>query len=48
MITHKVHIARKLSDDIYVLDKGRIDGCGSHEKLLSENEIYKKLWRNFE
>lgn len=47
MITHKVHIARRLSDDIYVLDKGRIDGCGSHEKLLSENEIYKKLWRNF-
>jgi len=47
MITHKVHIARKLSDDIYVLDNGKINGYGSHEKLLSENEIYKKLWRNF-
>lgn len=32
------------SDNIYVMEKGRIAENGSHEELLSQNGVYKKLW----
>ncbi len=31
------------SDIIYVVDKGKIDSFGSHDELLNNSEIYKKL-----
>ena len=31
------------SDIIYVVDNGKIDNFGSHEQLLKNSEIYKKL-----
>ncbi len=47
MITHKVHIAKKVSNDIYVLENGRITGRGNHDKLIAENNRYKKFWEDF-
>ena len=47
MITHKVNLARKISDEIYVLEGGRITGRGDHDKLIAENEKYIKFWENF-
>lgn len=32
------------SDNIYVMDKGRIAESGSHKKLLEKGTIYPKLW----
>ena len=32
------------ADEILVLDKGRIAARGTHEQLLSENPLYKKMW----
>ncbi|MCG8342396.1 MAG: ABC transporter ATP-binding protein/permease [Chlorobiales bacterium] len=32
------------ADEILVLDKGRIAAKGTHEQLLSENPLYKKMW----
>lgn len=44
MIAHRLNTIR-YADQIIVLDKGRISGCGKHEQLLAENPLYKKLWR---
>ena len=32
------------SDTIYVMDKGNVAECGSHEQLLRANGAYTKLW----
>ena len=42
-------IAHRLStivdaDKIIVMNQGRIDGQGTHDQLLAENQLYKKLW----
>ena len=31
-------------DEIVVLDNGKIDGIGTHEELLENNEIYKEVY----
>ncbi len=31
------------SDVIYVINSGKIDSCGTHEELLNNSDIYKKL-----
>ena len=43
MITHRlmnVHDA----DRIYCLEKGKIMGCGTHEELKKDCEVYRNLW----
>ena len=42
-------VAHRLStimdaDEIYVVDGGKIVGCGTHENLLKTNKIYKNLY----
>ena len=42
-------IAHRLStiqdaDQIVVVRDGKIDGTGSHEELLKENELYRNMW----
>lgn len=45
----KIIIAQRLSsvedaDKIIVLDNGEINGIGTHEELLKNNEIYKEIY----
>ena len=47
--TTKLIIAQRISsvehaDKIIVLDDGKIDGIGTHEELLKNNEIYKEVY----
>ena len=35
-----------LADKIIVLDQGRISGCGSHQQLLRENQVYRDIYRS--
>lgn len=47
--TTKIIIAQRISsvqesDKIIVLDDGHIDGFGTHEELLANNEIYKEVY----
>ncbi len=43
LITHKMTTARK-ADQIYVLDKGKVIGSGSHHTLLKQKGLYEKFW----
>lgn len=48
-VTTKLIIAQRISsvqesDKIIVLDDGHIDGFGTHEELLANNEIYKEVY----
>ena len=47
--TTKLIIAQRISsvqdaDHIIVLEDGRIDGYGTHEELLADNEIYREIY----
>ena len=47
--TTKIIIAQRISsvedcDKIIVMDKGKIDGIGTHEELLKKNKIYKEVY----
>jgi len=47
----KIIIAQRISsvqdaDKIIVLDEGRINGIGTHEQLLAENEIYREIFES--
>lgn len=49
--TTKIIIAQRISsvqdaDRIIVLEEGRIDGVGSHEQLLENNEIYREVYES--
>ena len=43
-IAHKLRNIKN-TDEIVVLDKGRIADKGRHEELISRCRLYKKLWQ---
>ena len=47
----KIIIAQRISsvrhaDQIIILDKGRINGIGTHESLLAGNKIYQEIYES--
>ena len=44
VIAHRLHSIVN-SDQICVLDDGRLADCGTHSELLSRCSQYRKLWR---
>jgi ATP-binding cassette subfamily B protein len=47
----KIVIAQRISsvrhaDQIIILDKGRINGIGTHESLLADNRIYQEIYES--
>ena len=47
----KLVIAQRISsvkhaDQIIILDKGRINGIGTHESLLADNRIYQEIYES--
>lgn len=45
MIVHRLSTVRN-ADCIYVLDNGRIAESGTHDQLMSENGLYRKMFTN--
>ena len=49
--TTKIIIAQRIAsvqdaDKIIVIDNGKIDGFGTHDELLKNNEIYKEVYES--
>ena len=49
--TTKFIIAQRVSsvqhaDRIIVMENGQINGCGTHEELLQNNEIYREVYES--
>ena len=42
-IAHRLSTLKKM-DKIVVIDGGQIKESGTHQELLSQNGLYKKLW----
>ena len=47
--TTKIIIAQRISsvlhaDQIFILEDGRLVGCGTHEELLKNNSIYQEIY----
>lgn len=47
IISHKIDLLNKLTDEIIVINKGKIEAIGKHEKLLKDSEVYKKLYEEY-
>ena len=43
IITQRISTIRN-ADSILVLDKGRVVGTGTHEKLINSNVLYKQIY----
>jgi ATP-binding cassette, subfamily C, bacteriocin exporter len=43
-ITHRLHLLKVYSDNIYIMENGKICTYGTHEKLLQSNNLYSKYW----
>ncbi len=42
-ISHRLTTTR-MADVIYVMDKGQVAECGTHQELLEKRGIYYKMW----
>lgn len=47
IISHKIDLINKLTDEIIVINKGKIEAIGKHDKLLKDSEVYKKLYEEY-
>jgi len=47
MIAHRLSTIKN-ADQIIVFDEGKISQIGKHDELLTKNDIYAKLWANYE
>jgi len=45
-ISHRLHILRNISDNIYILDKGKIKAQGNHKTLLKSKNFYSEYWKD--
>jgi ATP-binding cassette subfamily B protein len=45
MITQRITTVMG-ADQIILLEKGRIAGCGRHEELLRTNPLYQEIYRS--
>lgn len=46
-ISHKLHILRDISDDICIIDSGKIQATGTHSELIHmEDNLYSKYWKD--
>ncbi len=44
-ISHRLHVLKKISDKIYILQDGKIQNVGTHWELLSHENVYSDYWK---
>ncbi|WP_321515135.1 peptidase domain-containing ABC transporter [Marinifilum fragile] len=45
IITHRIHILKRISDYIYILENKTTDNHGTHEELMKYNNFYSQFWK---
>ncbi|WP_282016376.1 peptidase domain-containing ABC transporter [Marinifilum flexuosum] len=45
IITHRIHILKRISDYIYILEDKTTDNHGTHEELMKYNNFYSQFWK---
>ncbi|MEA3317856.1 MAG: peptidase domain-containing ABC transporter, partial [Bacteroidota bacterium] len=45
-ISHRLHVLKKISDKIYILENGKIQDSGTHNELLARKNIYSNYWKD--
>ncbi len=44
LVTHRINLIRRLCNRIYILDKRTISSSGTHEDLITWDNIYSRFW----
>lgn len=44
-ISHRLHVLKRISDRIYIIENGLIKESGTHDDLLKGENIYSHYWR---
>lgn len=47
IISHKIDLLNKLTDEIIVINEGKIEAIGSHEELIKKSGVYKSLYDEY-
>lgn len=47
IISHKLELLNTLSDELIVLEKGKIEARGDHQALLEKSRLYKSLYEEY-
>lgn len=45
-ISHRLHVLKNISDNIYILENGKIQLEGSHNELLKSENFYSNYWKD--
>lgn len=46
-VSHRMHILKKISNRIYIIDDGIIKAKGNHDQLLTSQNLYSEFWKEF-
>ncbi len=47
LVTHRINLVKKLCDRIYLLEGRTITAAGSHNELISGDNLYRRFWDDF-
>ncbi len=47
LITHRINLVKKLCDRIYLLEKETVSAAGSHNELITGDNLYRRFWDDF-
>lgn len=47
LVTHRINLIKRLCDRIYILEGRTIAAMGTHENLITGENIYKRFWDDF-
>jgi ATP-binding cassette subfamily B protein len=45
-ISHRFHVLKNISDNIYIINNGEIQTSGTHENLLKGKNLYSEYWKD--
>jgi ATP-binding cassette subfamily B protein len=47
LVTHRINLIKRLCDRIYILEDRTMKESGTHEELVTGDNIYRRFWDDF-